>query len=362
MQQKDYYEILGVDKNASYEEIKKAYRRLAAKYHPDKNKSPDAEEKFKEIQKAYEVLSDPEKRKAYDAYGQAGVEGFYGGAENFGDYSTVFNMGDISDLFGDLFQNFFGHDFGRNYRKTHRVEQGEDIELNLNLDFKTANEGGEYEIEYERYMPCNSCNGTGSSTGKYKTCPVCKGAGQVSRVGNSFFGQVVFSSICPECKGTGKIPDKVCPVCKGTGRTPQKVKLKIKIPKGAYNGLILKFAGGGNIGKHNGPAGDLYIRLNVTPPTGFTRRQEHLYTTINIPLPLAVLGGIYTIQTPYGPLKVKIPKGIEHGQIIRIKGYGAYKLNSNKKGDLFIKVNLQVPKRLSKTEKELWEKLREMYK
>ncbi len=362
MQQKDYYKILGIDKNASYDEIKKAYRRLAAKYHPDKNKSPDAEKKFKEIQKAYEVLSDPEKRKAYDAYGEAGVEGFYNGAGNFNDFGTVFNMGDFGDLFGDLFQSFFGQNFTQPHNHSgSQIQKGEDIKLELNLDFQTANNGGQYEIEYKRYTLCNQCKGTGSATGKLKKCPACGGTGQINRIGRSFLGQIVFSSTCPQCNGTGQIPEKVCNACKGTGRIPQKVKLKIKIPKGAYDGLILKFAGGGNIGAHNGPAGDLYIRLNVTPPAGFTRRLEHLYTTIQIPIPLAVLGGEYTLDTPYGPLTIKIPKGIEHGQIIRIKGYGAYKLNSNKKGDLFIKVNLQVPKRLSKAEKELWEKLKEMY-
>ncbi len=361
MNNKDYYEILGISKNATQDEIKRAYRKLVAKYHPDKNKSPDAEQKFKEIQEAYEVLSDPDKRKAYDQYGKAGVEGFYNNASNFNNYETIFNMGDMGDLFGDLLEGLFGASFRGNtrtrQRTTTRQQPGEDIQLNLNLDFDTANNGGEYEIKYKRFVPCKECKATGSKTGKYKTCTQCKGTGHINQVSNSLFGQVVFSRVCPMCKGTGEIPEQICNVCKGSGRVLEEVKLKIRIPKGAYDGLVLRFTGGGHVGPANGPAGDLYIRLNVQTPQGYTRRFENLYTTLKIHPALATLGGKTTIQTPYGEADIKIPKATQHGDIIKLKGYGAYKLNSDKKGDLFVKILIDIPKRISRKQKKLWEEL-----
>ena len=366
--EKDYYDILGVNRDASQDEIKRAYRKLAAKYHPDKNKAPDAEEKFKKVREAYEVLSDPQKRKAYDQYGQAGVEGFNAyGAGNMGwqDFGTIFDMGDLSSIFGNLFQDFFGAQVGRSWGRSRRTNtktgasatRGSDIKITLNLDFKQANQGGEFEISYKRYSICEDCKGTGSKTGKYVVCSVCGGTGQVQRMQSSFLGQIVFTSPCPSCKGSGQVPEKICDVCKGEGRVLKDVTLKIKVPKGSYDGLTLRFKQGGNVGKRGGIPGDLYVILKVKDYKGFTRKRENLYTDIKIPVTKAVLGGVIEIDTPYGPLKVKIPKGVQPGDILKIPEYGAYKLGEDKRGDLFIKVDIDIPKRLTKRQKALWEEL-----
>ena len=352
---KDYYEILGVPKDATPEQIKKAYRKLVAKYHPDKNKAKDAEQKFKEIQEAYEVLSDPQKRRAYDQYGHAGVEGFYTG-QDFGNFETIFDMG---DLFSDIFESFFGEGFGVR-RRRRQATKGEDIRLRITLDFKEANEGTKRKISYQRYVICQKCHGTGSETGKFITCPVCKGSGQINKLQHSFLGQIVFTQTCPRCYGTGQIPEKTCSVCNGSGRVPEKTEITIKIPKGSYDGLILHFPKGGHAGENGGDYGDLYVVLNVKEPKGFTRRKEHLYTTAKIHPALAVLGGKIELSTPYGPIAVEIPKGIQHGEVLRVKGYGAYKLNSDQKGDLFIRTEIQIPTRLSQREKQAWQKLKEV--
>ena len=367
----DYYEILGVDKNASAQEIKRAYRKLAAKYHPDKNKSPDAEEKFKQIQKAYEVLSDPEKRKAYDSYGEAGVEGFSqgfnGAGANWADFGNAFDMGDMSSILEGIFGSFFGGypgGFRSGARSQSRArdyaQDGADIKMEVNIPFEIANNSGEYEVNYKAYVACDKCKGTGSLTGKYKTCDVCKGRGVVQSVRNTFLGQIVMQSECRKCHGTGKVPEQVCSACNGTGRVIKSVPLKIKIPKGAYDGLVLRFRNGGHAGLKGGKPGDLYIILRVKDFKNFTRKKENLYTTVDVPVAKMVVGGVIKLDTPYGEIDVKIPAGIQHGDIIRVKGYGAYKLGEDKKGDLYIKIKALIPKKVSGEEKKLWQRIAEI--
>jgi len=362
--QVDYYKVLSVSKEASQDEIKRAYRKLAAQYHPDRNKDPQAEEKFKEVGEAYEVLSNPEKRKMYDTYGTTNFQGFSGpggapgsSSGNWQDFQTVFDMGEFNDAFGGIFGNLFGQSTGR--RTSRQQEVGEDREVSVNVPFDTANNGGEVKIKYERYNSCSDCKGSGSLSGKLITCQQCQGTGMQRQTSNSLFGAFVYQSPCPTCGGVGKVPEKPCPKCKTTGRVPEAAEISVKIPKGSYNGLTLRFVGGGNVGRHNGAAGDLYIELSVPKFKNYEQRKENLYSELMVSLSKAVLGGTIEIQTPYGNEKVSIPSGISHGETLRIKGMGAHKLNSDTKGDIFFTVKLVVPKKISREERRLWEQIDE---
>lgn len=368
---KDFYEILGVSKTASPDEIKRAYRKLAAKYHPDRNKEANAEEKFKEVGEAYEILSDPQKRQMYDQYGEAGVKGGfpggqpgYGGSPMGGDwsqYSQVFDMGDMSDIFSGLFGNFFGGSSGmggsRRGKKRDAAETGEDRELTLKVSFDEANNGGAVTVEYERYGACSTCEGTGSASKKRTTCTKCQGAGYVQYQQATMLGNFVYESPCPTCQGTGQMIADPCSRCRSTGRVVEKFKLDIKIPRGSYDGLILKFRGGGNVGKLGGQPGDLYITLKVSDFKNFRRDRETLFGNLDISPARATLGGPVEIETPYGKVEVKVPVGTQPGAELIMKNYGAYKLGTEQKGDIRLKVNVVIPKKLSKKEKELWEQL-----
>jgi molecular chaperone DnaJ len=365
-QNNDYYEILNVSKTASADEIKKSYRKLAAKYHPDRNKSPDAEEKFKQVGEAYEVLSDPQKRNVYDSYGKAGYEqyarsgGGQPGGSQWQDFGTTFDMGDMSDLFGGLFGNLFEEQMtGRKSRRNQEV--GEDREVTLEVPFDIANEGGEVTLTYERYVSCKTCAGVGSTTGKMITCEQCQGSGYVHVRNASFLGSFMYASQCPTCGGAGKRPENPCSTCKTTGRIPDAVSVKLKVPKGSYDGLTLKFAGGGNVGRNNGQSGDLYVVLTVPKFDKYERRKENLYGEAKIPVTSAVLGGSIEIKTPYGDKIISFPAGIQDGEILKIKGQGAYKLGASQKGDILLTVKLEVPKKLSGEQKRLWQELNKTY-
>lgn len=368
---KDYYEVLGVAKTATQDEVKRAYRKLAAKYHPDRNKEANAEEKFKEVSEAYEVLSDKQKRQMYDQYGEAGVKGgFPGGQQGYGgspmggdwsQYSQVFDMGDMSDMFSGIFGNLFGNASGmggsRRGKKRDAAEVGEDRELTLKVSFEEANNGGAVTVEYERYGACATCEGTGSTSKKRTTCTKCNGAGYVHYQQATMLGNFVYESPCPTCQGTGQMISDPCSRCRASGRVVEKFKLDIKIPRGSYDGLILKFRGGGNVGKLGGTAGDLYITLKAEGFKKFRRDRETLFGELEISPARATLGGPVEIETPYGKVEVKVPTGTQPGADLIMKGYGAYKLGTDQKGDIRLKVNVAIPKKLSKKEKELWEQL-----
>ncbi|WKZ30318.1 MAG: DnaJ C-terminal domain-containing protein [Candidatus Dojkabacteria bacterium] len=366
----DYYDILNVSRSASADEIKRAYRKLAAKYHPDRNKSPDAEAKFKEVGEAYEVLSDPQKKNMYDTYGKAGYEQYarsgggqpggapFGGFNDFGGGAT-FDMGDMSDLFGGLFGNLFEEQMaGRRSRRGQEI--GEDREVELKVPFETANDGGEVTLTYERYVGCKTCNGVGSTTGKMVTCENCQGSGYVHMRNASFLGNFMYATQCPNCGGSGKRAENPCSACKTTGRIPDAVSVTLKVPKGSYDGLTLKFVGGGNVGRNNGKAGDLFVVLTVPKFETYERKKETLYGEAKIPVTDAVLGGKIDIKTPYGDKTISFPAGIQHGEILKVKGQGAYKLNSTQKGDILLTVKLDIPKKLSAEQKKLWKKLSEL--
>lgn len=368
---KDYYEILGVTKSASAAELKKAYRKLAAKYHPDRNKEKDAEDKFKEVQQAYEVLSDPQKKQMYDTYGEDAVNGNaaqspgagYGGAAAGGDwsqYSQVFDMGDMSDLFSGMFGNLFGSNMGGSGRSGSRrsaVEPGEDRELEIEVPFATANDGGTVTIQYERYDTCEKCAGTGSTTKKKTTCTKCGGSGFVQYQQATMLGNFMYQSPCPTCGGTGQMISDPCPACKTAGRVVSKVKLDIKIPQGSYDGLTLKFHGGGNAGKNNAPSGDLYLTLRVKQFGKFRREKEIFYGTLEISPVQAVLGAEIDVETPYGKTSFMVPAGTQPGDVLILKNFGPYKLGTNQKGEIRFTTKIIIPKKLSREEREKWQKL-----
>jgi molecular chaperone DnaJ len=360
-EKRDYYDILGVDKNVSQDELKKAYRKLVKKYHPDVNDAQDAEQKFKDIQEAYEVLSDETKRKAYDQYGHAGTAGFGGQGDPFSGFNgygqgTPFDMGDIFNTFFGGGASGFG--FGGQGGRQQEV-RGSDVRYKIRLDFQEAVEGGNFKLNIERDVPCTHCNGTGSETKETKTCPTCNGSGRVQKVQRTILGSIAVNSICDECGGTGEVPEEKCKECGGSGTKVERMDEKIKVPAGAYDGMVLRFTGGGNAGPKGTPPGDLYIEIEVEPSEEFERRGHDMYSEIDIPIHMAVLGGEIGVNTPYGEVKLKIPKATEGGSIFRIRHKGMSVLGrEGEKGDLYVKVNLEVPKRLSREEKRLWEELR----
>ena len=350
MPNKDYYEILGVSRDATAEEIKQSYRRLAKKYHPDTNPAPDATERFKEINEAYEVLSDPEKRARYDRYGSAKgptFEGFSG----FGD----------DDFFGgfDSFESIFDMFFGGSTkgRERPKQKQGSSLQYTLTVTFREAALGAEKEIEYTRYESCPVCHGTGIRPGAHpRTCPTCGGRGRVREVQRTLFGE--FSSIhtCPTCHGEGVIIDNPCNNCHGTGRVKVKKKVKITIPPGVENGTRLRFRGGGDKGEKGGEAGDLYILVHVEEDPVFKRDGLDIIYNAKIGIVKASLGGVIEVPTLYGKETINIPPGTQNGKVFRLHGKGI-KASGMRVGDQVVVINVEIPKRLSKSAKELLFKL-----
>lgn len=362
MDKRDYYEILGLDKKASAGDIKKAYRKLVKKYHPDVNKESGAEEKFKEIQEAYEVLSDESKRSAYDQYGHAGTAGFNPGSSGgYTDFGGVpFDMGDIfNSIFGGGMGGF-GFDFNQGEAGGLREDRGADIRYRIRLSFDEAMKGGEYNIKIKKDEGCNKCNGTGSSSGKRKECSLCKGTGQQRQVRNTIFGQMAVMGMCEKCGGTGFTIDDPCKVCKGIGVNTVEESVNIKVPSGAYDGMVLRFRGGGNVGRNGGSVGDLYIEIEVESSAIFERRGNDIYSEVNIPIYSAVLGDQIAVKTIFEDVKLKIPKGTQSGTIFKLRGKGVPMFNSPKdRGDHYVRVNIDIPTRLSSKDKELWEELKE---
>lgn len=359
MEKRDYYEVLGISKGASEKEIKKAYRKLAKQYHPDVNKEGGAEDKFKEVQEAYEVLSDSSKRSAYDQYGHAGTEGFgAGGSSGFSGFD--FNQGGAPFDMGDIFGSFFGgggfSDFGFGGGRRQNDLRGSDLRYKIRLDFMESIKGGEYEIEVDREIACEHCKGSGSDTGKSKTCDTCKGQGRVQRVQQSILGQMAFVTECSTCHGTGSVPEKVCRKCDGSGVVGSTQKVKIKIPKGAYDGMVLRFRGSGSAGKSGYDSGDLYVELEVEPHEKFERREYDIYSDEHISVKTAVLGDTIGVDTVDGVVKLKIPSGTQPSTIFRIKGKGCNVLgNEERRGDHYVRVVVDIPKKLSRQERKLWE-------
>lgn len=347
---RDYYEILGVDRDADERELKSAYRKAAKKFHPDLHPGDEeAEKMFKELTVAYEVLSDPDKRRMYDTYGEEGVSGNMGGA----------NYADFNDLFGDLF-DIFGGGFSRQTRNPNAPMRGADLQELLTISFFEAMNGGEKEVTVRREETCPKCNGEKTTEPSSKhTCENCGGTGQVRRVTQSLLGQMVSQSPCPECDGTGEVVDNPCDECHGKGRVSKNRRIKVKIPKGVDNGNVINLSGQGDMGVNGGPAGDLQIVIQVLEDDFFKRQGSDLLVEVPISYSQAVLGGTIKVPTITGIVDQDIKPGTESGEIIKIKGKGAPILRTERNGDLYVKLNIHVPKNVSKEEEDLLRQLSE---
>lgn len=348
MSKRDYYEVLGVAKDASKDEIKKAYRKLSKKYHPDINKAPDAAEKFKEIQEAYEVLSDDQKRAQYDQFGHAGPNQGFGGGNGFGGFSSS-----DFDSFGfeDIFSTFFG---GGRRNDPNAPRQGADLQYTMTLEFEEAVFGKETDIRIPREETCDTCHGTGAKPGTHpKECPHCHGTGQLNTEQQTPFGRIVNRRVCHYCGGTGKIITDKCKTCGGTGRVKKRRKIHVKIPAGIDDGQQLRVAGQGEPGINGGPAGDLYIIFHVRPHELFERDGDDIYCEIPIAFNQAALGDEIEVPTLHGKVKLKIPAGTQSGTKFRLRGKGVPNVHGHGTGDQHVIARIVTPRKLTERQKQL---------
>ena len=353
-EKRDYYEVLGVSKSATPEELKKAYRKLALQYHPDRNPgNKEAEEKFKEAAEAYEVLSNPEKRQRYDQFGFAGM----GGA---GGYSGQgMSMDDIFSQFGDLFADFglgsfFGGGFGGGSRSSGTVrERGGNIRVKVKMNLQEIEKGAKKKIKVSKYVTCDHCHGSGSEDGSTDTCPTCKGRGQVIRTVNSFLGQMQTASTCPNCGGTGKVIKNKCTHCHGDGIVKGEEVIDIDIPAGVGEGMQLTLRGKGGAGPHNGINGDLYVLIEEEANPELERDGSNLIYNLFISVPQAILGTEAEVPTVSGKVRVKIAPGTQSGKILRLRGKGLPVVNGYGNGDLLVYVNVWIPKKVTKDEEKV---------
>ncbi|SNQ62396.1 molecular chaperone DnaJ [Candidatus Methanoperedens nitratireducens] len=358
---RDYYEILGIDKKASQDDIKKAYRKMAMQYHPDRNKAPDAEEKFKEISEAYAVLSDQNKRQQYDQFGHAGIDMRYsqedifrGAAPDIEDILRDFGIGGFGGGFGrgrggSIFDIFFG---GEGRREGPR--RGSDLLYELAIDLQDAAFGKTVNLEVPRTEKCDTCGGSGAKPGTSpKTCPTCHGSGQVSRTQNTPFGRFMTTTTCGTCKGRGEIIDSPCPTCHGSGMVQKRRKIEVKIPPGVDTGSRLRVPGEGEAGERGAPPGDLYVEIYVKPHPVFTREDNNLIMEATVSFTQAALGDEIIVPTLDGKIEMKIPPGTQNGQVFRLKGKGIPGLHMPGKGDQLVRIKVDVPTKLNDRQKQL---------
>jgi molecular chaperone DnaJ len=351
MAQRDYYEVLGVPRNASAEEIRGAFRKLARQYHPDVSQEPNAEERFKEINEAYAVLSEPDKRAAYDRFGHAGVQ----------------NAGGVPDLtvdFADLFEEFFGGfgGFGRtaSRRARNAPRRGADLQYNVDLTFEESIFGVDREIEITRDEVCETCSGRGAEPGTNPVrCTTCNGTGEVRQVRQTLLGSMVQVSTCPVCNGQGETISTPCHTCSGRRLVRKTRKKVVSIPQGVDNGNQIRLAGEGQPGENGGPNGNLYLIIRVSSHKYFRRRENDILLDLNINIAQATLGAEVEVPTVDGPTKLKIPAGIQPGKVLRIRGKGVPHLRGNSRGDQMVVVNVEVPKSLTGEQRKLMEQLAE---
>lgn len=373
---KDYYDILGVQKSASQDEIKKAFRKLAHEHHPDKTGGNEA--KFKEINEAYQALGNEEKRKQYDQFGQTfnnaggfgAGQGFGGQGFNWQDFAkqygsgqgfrTNINFEDLDFDLGDVFGDFFGGRGRRTGRRSSRSETGEDIEIQMTIDFKEAIFGAEKFIALEKNDICDRCAGSGSEpNSKIITCPECKGTGEVRETQRTIFGMFATSHVCPTCGGVGKKPEKFCSKCHGDGRVKNKKEIKITVPAGIDEGQQIKITGQGNAGQKGALAGDLYISFKINPDRNFQREDQNIISKIEINITDATLGAKIEVETIDGPVILKIPEGTQSGKIFILKDKGVPELNrSNRRGDHLVEVIVKTPTKISHAGKKILEELK----
>lgn len=356
MSKRDYYQVLGIEKSADKKEIKKAYRKLAKQYHPDRNQSADAEGKFKEVQEAYDVLSDDQKRSAYDQYGFAGTQGFSGGGYGQGFGGFDFNgMGGL----GDIFEQFFGNGFGFSSSGfSRRQKRGADIELNMKLSFEEAVFGARKKVKYKRYLPCEKCSGTGAEGGDMEQCSTCGGHGQVMRMQRTVFGQIQTASVCPDCGGDGNVAEHKCGKCGGDGRNQIVDEFELKVPAAIPDGVTMRLSGRGHAGKNAGDFGDLFVNIEVAEHKQLERRGDDIYLDWELDLVTAVLGGEIEIPTVHGATRIKVPAGTQPEQVLRLTGKGGPKFKKpDENGNQYIRFKLVVPQKLTRKQKDLWQQL-----
>lgn len=343
MNKRDYYEVLGVSKTASKEEIKKAYRKLSKQFHPDINKEANASEKFQEVKEAYEVLSDEQKRAQYDQFGhQDPNQGFggggFGGAEGFG--------------FDDIFSTFFGG--GTRRRDPNAPRKGDDLQYSMTIDFMDAVFGKETEVEIPKEENCDTCDGSGAKPGtKKKTCPYCEGTGQLNVTQDTPFGRMVNRRACQHCEGTGQIIEEKCQTCKGAGKVRKVKKIKVSIPAGVDDGQQLRVSGQGGPGHNGGPSGDLYVVFRVKPHKDFEREGDDIYLELGLTYPQAALGDEIEVPTVHGKVKLKIPAGTQSGARFRLKGKGVKNVHGYGIGDQHVIIRVKTPTKLSEKQRQL---------
>lgn len=352
---RDPYSVLGLERSASADDIKKAYRRLSKEWHPDKHKGQkDAESKFKEINEAYETLSDPDKKRTYDQFGRMGGQpggGGGGGAGGFDFSGFQGGMGDMGDI-GDLFENFFGGQRGGGRRRT----QGQDRTIGVEIDLRDTLEKKTVQLRLTRVRSCDTCAGSGAAKGaKTVTCKTCGGTGQVTRVAQSIFGSVQQRSVCNECHGAGTIPETPCPTCKGEGRASKTENVSIDIPAGIDDGQQLRLQGQGDAGLRGQPAGDLYVTIRVKPDPRFEREGADLKSSVTVSAIDAILGAEIDVETVQGSSTITLPAGTQPGQVLRLKGKGLPELNRSRHGDHYAEIVVEIPTKLSKQERKILE-------
>ncbi len=348
MADRDYYEVLGVPRGAGEEEIRKSFRKLAMEYHPDRNKNPDAGERFKEVNEAYQVLSDPEKRARYDRFGHAGVRAN-------GEYARDFEgYGDVFGGFGDIFDSFFGG----GARARNAPQAGNDILVEMGLTFEEAAFGTERQVEVQRIELCSRCSGRGAEPGTQPiTCGTCRGSGQVRRAQRSVFGQFVQVAPCPSCGGRGQVLSNPCKKCRGAGRERVTHKAVVKIPAGVDSGTRVRLTGEGDVGVNGGPPGNLYVDLRVAAHSLFQREGADLLYELPVDFTQAALGDVVEVPTLEGKEQLRIPSGTQPGAVFRLKGRGVAHLNSRQRGDLVVKTRLVVPTSVDSEQRRLLEEL-----
>ena len=362
-EKRDYYEVLGVEKSANADEIKKAYRKAAIKYHPDKNPGDkEAEEKFKEAAEAYDVLSNPDKRARYDQFGHAGMNGATGGG--FGGFGGGggFSMEDIFSQFGDIFGGHFGGGFGGfgGGRGGQRVNRGSDIRVKVRLTLAEIANGTTKKLKINKSIACSKCGGSGADgSNGYTTCSTCGGSGYVTRVENTFFGRMQTQGVCPTCGGEGKVINKPCSECSGEGTVRGSEVVEIKIPAGVGEGMALTVSGKGNAARHGGVNGDLLVVIEEERDPQLLRDGDDLIHNLNITVTTALLGGEVEVPTIEGKAKIKIAAGTHAGKVLRLRGKGLASVNGYGRGDILVVVDITIPSSLSKDERKLVEKLAE---
>jgi molecular chaperone DnaJ len=355
-EKRDYYEVLGVQKNAPKDEIKDAYRKLAMQYHPDRNKSPGAEEKFKEISEAYAVLSDDQKRQQYDTLGRPGFDQRYTQEDIFrgADFDSIFRGSGFD--FGDIFRQIFGGGFGGGYGE--QVNRGQDLLYDLNITLEEAARGTEKEIEVPRTEKCDVCGGSGAAPGtQARTCPRCNGEGKVQHMRRSAFGMFVQVAPCPECRGRGRLIDSACRNCRGSGLVRKRRKITVKVPVGIDEGYQLRLRGEGEMVSSGGEPGDLYVLVHIVPHDLFMRDGDDLHNVLMIGYPQAVLGAEMQVPTLEGPTTVRIRPGTQPGEVIRVKGKGMPRFRGYGRGDLIVRVGIAVPEKITAQQRALLEQL-----